>query len=98
MQTAPGVIAPETRRSQTSSDGQHHATATITGTGTGDSDAPAEQRAAIQTTAGSNTATTSKAGARQSGRLREKGPTRYTARGEVLRGGKRVNEYKYGDV
>lgn len=31
---------------------------------------------------------------RKSGRLREKGPTTYTARGEVFRGGKRVNEYK----
>ena len=98
MQPAPGVMAPETRRSQTESEDQHNATPTATGTGTGESDAPAEQRAVVQTTVGSNTATTSKAGGRQSGRLREKGPTRYTARGEVFRGGKRVNESKYGDA
>ena len=30
--------------------------------------------------------------ARKSGRLREKGPTTYTAKGEIIRGGKRVND------
>ena len=29
---------------------------------------------------------------RKSGRLREKGPTTYTAKGEIIRGGKRVND------
>ena len=29
---------------------------------------------------------------RKSGRIREKGPTTYTAKGEIIRGGKRVNE------
>lgn len=29
---------------------------------------------------------------RKSGRLREKGPTTYTSKGEIIRGGKRVNE------
>ena len=29
---------------------------------------------------------------RKSGRLREKGPTTYTAKGEIIRGGKRIND------
>ena len=29
---------------------------------------------------------------RKSGRLREKGPTTYTAKGEIIRGGKRMND------
>ena len=29
---------------------------------------------------------------RKSGRLREKGPTTYTSKGEIIRGGKRINE------
>ena len=79
-----------------SSESQHTATSTITDTAPGDIHAPTEQGNVIQTTAGRNT--TSKAGGRQSGRLREKGPTTYNARGEVFRGGKRVNEYKYADI
>ena len=35
---------------------------------------------------------------RKSGRLREKGPTTYTTKGEVFRAGKRVNEGKYGNM
>lgn len=32
---------------------------------------------------------------RKSGRLREKGPTTYTSKGEIFRGGKRVNDDMY---
>ena len=35
-------------------------------------------------------------GGRKSGRLREKGPTTYTAKGDIIRGGKRVNEEIHG--
>ena len=45
-----------------------------------------------------NVTATHQQSARKSGRLREKGPTTYTTNGEVFRGGRRVNEGKYGDV
>ena len=45
-----------------------------------------------------NVPATPEGSGRKSGRLRDKGPTTYTTKGEVFRGGMRVNEGKYGDM
>ena len=91
-------MVPASGRSQALSESQHSATPITIGIPGGESDAPTTQGAAMHANAGPNTATTSKVVARQSGRLREKGPTTYNARGEVFRAGKRVNEYKYAEM
>ena len=80
-------------RSGASADIPQHGTPTITGTVTKQRQTPAINHATLETNA-----TGSKTAGRKSGRLREKGPTTYTARGEVFRGGQRVNEHKYDNV
>ena len=98
MQPTSGLMVPAGGRSQALSESEHSATPIITGTPGGASDAPTAQGPVMHANAGPKTTTTSKAAGRQSGRLREKGPTTYNARGEVFRAGKRVNEYKYADM
>lgn len=73
-------------------------TQTITGPTVGKGNRIARQ---VQQSGGDSTTyatPTLEGSGRKSGRLREKGPTTYTTKGEVFRGGKRVNEGKYGNM
>ena len=85
-------------RGRVSADIQRHGTPTITGTETSQRQALTKNHATLKTNADLTVTTNSKTAGRKSGRLREKGPTTYTARGEVFRGGQRVNEHKYDNV
>ena len=85
---------PEQGQSQTSSYTEHRAALTTARTEIAQTHALTRKSANNEVTA----PPASGAAGRKSGRLREKGTTTYTARGEVFRGGKRVNEYKYDDV
>lgn len=77
---------------------QRHGIPTITGTEMRQRQALTRNRATLETNVDPTVATTSKTAGRKSGRLREKGPTTYTAQGEIFRGGRRVNEHKYDDM